>query len=358
MNDRHTHYSTAIPTLLALGLALSLAMSGHARADRSGGGGVGNGGGAWTCRSNGSDDQLIWVQLVDLSEARREYGEPVPVTGPMTGPIPTPHDWLAAGDRYLSWAENKIQIASPEFYAEYLRRKADLLNNRILVPAASDFDNTPDTLHHTRPDDSSCPGGHLLAEPEQLANFTTLGNLEISPKLWYDPSLSEIDRAALFVHEVMYWIYRDFGHDTDSQRTRLVVGYLFSATKPIPQYASMITLTPQPEGQQGLPLQYGMYAEITAHYVDIEVTQYDTATRLLTLLQRDRDDHWRAKSTCIFKCEAHGEEYMCNMVSSTRGSPSDWSDRYVRIIDPNNFVWVKLRRDGTVHHATHYSKIK
>lgn len=347
-------------TLLAFALATVSILLAHATPARAGsGGGVGNGGGAWTCRQNTGEGALIWVQLVDLSEARREFNQAVPFTGNVSLPIPSPHDWLVAGSPYLKSAEAKIQQANPQFYAEYLRRKADLLANRILVPADSDFDHTSDILHHTRPDNSTCPNGHILQEPEQLANFTTMGNLEINPKLWGDPTLSEIDRAALFVHEVVYWIFRDFAQDTDSLRTRVIVGYLFSASTPVSQYASMITLMPTPAGTPaGLPLLYGLFAEITGRWVDIEVRSYNTATHELQLVQKDRDNHWAVKSISTFRCSAHGSEYQCFMTGSTRGKPSEWTDRYLRIVDPTDFVWVKLRKDGTVDHATHYSKVQ
>lgn len=346
-------------SFMALALTAAFATQNLVRADRSGGGGVGNGGGSWTCRSNSADDSLIWIELVDLSEARREFNQPIPVTGniPAGVPIPAPRNWLVAGDRYLTWAESKIKMANPNFYAEYLRRKADLIANRIFVPADSDFDHTSDILHHTRPDDSTCVGGHILQEPEQLANFTNMGHLEINAKLWNDPSLSEIDRAALFVHEIVYWIFRDFAHDTDSLRTRVIVGYLFSSTMPVPKYASMISLQVAPEGAPVLPLVYGMFGEITGRWVDMDIESYDSATHILTLSQKDRDDRWKVKSRSTFKCEPHGSEFQCNMTGSTKGKPSEWSDRYIRVIDPTDFVWVKLHPNGSVQHATHYSKL-
>jgi hypothetical protein len=339
---------------IALAVTAFLSLPSLAHAD----GHVGNGGGSWTCRSNSADDTLIWVQLVDLSEARREFNQPVPVTGDMpAGAIPDPRAWLAAGDRYLSWAESKIKTANPNFYAEYLRRKADLLANRIFVPADSDFDHTSDILHHTRPDDSTCVNGHIMQEPEQLANFTDMGHLEINGKLWYDHSLSEIDRAALFVHEIVYWIFRDFSHDTDSLRTRVIVGYLFSSTMPIPQYAPMISLQAAAEGTPALPLSYGMFAEITGHWVDMDVESYDVNTQILTIAQKDRDAHWTVRSRSTFKCVPHGSELACNMVGSTKGKPAEWADRYIRIMDPTDFMWVKIKPNGSVHHVTHYSKV-
>ena len=338
---------------LALAAAAGLSTQHLAQAD----GHVGNGGGAWTCRSNGTDDKILWIQLVDLSEARREYQEPVPVTGNMPAGLPIlgPKEWLVSNDPYLLWAESKIKIANPQFYAEYLLRKADLAN-RITVPKDSDFDHTSDIRHHSRPDDSTCVGGHILQEPEQLANFTYTGNLEINGKLWFDPSLSEIDRAALFVHEIVYWMLRDTAGDTDSLRARLIVGYLFSATKPISQYKSMITLTPAPENAATLPLQYGRYAELTGHWVDIRIISYDTATQVLQLAQEDRDENYKVKSISSFKCVAQGSEYQCTMSGSTKYKESDWVGHYIRIIDPNNFVWVKLAKSGSVVHTTHYSK--
>ena len=39
----------------------------------AGGSGVGNGGGIWTCRAKSGNHPLLAAELVDLSEARREF---------------------------------------------------------------------------------------------------------------------------------------------------------------------------------------------------------------------------------------------------------------------------------------------
>jgi hypothetical protein len=349
-------------TLLTIASCLPLLFPISGRADRSGGGGVGNGGGGWTCRAeNGA---LTSVRLVDLSESEREFLQEVPTTGDMPQPIASPLAWLAENRPYLKWAEGKIKTADADFYAEYLRRKQALMSDQVQVPEASHFNLTGDILreaHHTRPDDSTCPAGSKVgAQPEMLADFTSTGYLLINPEFWFSPKLQEVDRAALFVHEILYWMFRDLAKDTDSLRTRLIVGFIFSAKKPITEYASMITLNPERAlipGTSGLPLRYGMYGEKNGHFVDVRIESYDPITRRLRVTQRDRDNRWKLVSRDTFRCAQHGSELQCAMTSSTAIQRGRWSLHSLRIIDASNFVWVRLKSFARIERATYYGKL-
>jgi hypothetical protein len=57
-------------------------------------------------------------------------------------------------------------------------------------------------------------------------------NFRNNMKIWYDSNvweaLSNVDKAALYLHEAVYWHLRDAGVEKDSRRTRKIVSYMMS----------------------------------------------------------------------------------------------------------------------------------
>ncbi|MGK5084706.1 hypothetical protein WDW37_15540 [Bdellovibrionota bacterium FG-1] len=320
-------------------------------AGEGGGGGVGNGGGAWTCRATTLDHALLWVDLVDLSEGRREFALNIPdAPGTSLTYTPTVEQWV-------TYAETRIQQANPVFFAEYQIRTADI-QKRILVPKDSDFDRTSDILHRTRPAASTCPGGVISSEPEQLANFTTTGHLLINPELWNSSTLPNIDRAALYVHEALYWIFRDYAGDPNSVRTREIVADLFSDA-PTGKFAFLLVLTPPLATPPLAPLpRPGIYGEPFARLADIEITYFDQRKGLLYVTERDRDNHGKPLSSSVFSCAPESGELICTMTSTTSSAKRNRGvEKYhLRFGEPDSFVWMTQLSDAAVR-ATRYRKL-
>lgn len=330
---------------LALSLSLSffLAPPGIAAAGEGRGSGVGNGGGLWTCRD--AADALVWSELVDLSEARREFRLNILRQLPLNR-----EGWLRAVDA-------KLRQADPEYYAAYRKQLAEVRARFTLVPE-SDFTGTEDFKIRTRPEQSTCPGGTMPMNPEQLANFTHQGKLIVHQGLWLSNKLGEIDRAALLVHEAIYKLLRETQGDTDSAKAREIVGYLFSDL-PLKRYAYLLKLAPPASQGQGKPFVpvTGTFRATSGDWYPIEITDFDAAAGRLYLTEKNKNGTNR--NSHVFRCTRQGLEYRCNMVQTT-----NWFIRWLRggvvkhrlrFVDPSTFVWYNLRPSGAVR-ATRYAR--
>ncbi|MGZ3684407.1 MAG: hypothetical protein ACXVCI_11180, partial [Bdellovibrionota bacterium] len=188
---------------------------------RDAGPGVGGGGGVVLCLN--PDQSVKSVELVDLVESKF-YDH--------TSPSPQ----LAA----LPWEEqvkatmNRIAFVDPEFYSMLVDRVnfvythldgslKDTSGTELIFPA-------PQDLSHGRvpPINLGCQ----VAGAAVFNDSATDNNLTISSFLWNH--LSEMNKAALVLHEAIYYthrnIYANLGRDTtpDSSATRALVGFLFS----------------------------------------------------------------------------------------------------------------------------------
>ena len=93
-----------------------IAFSTSAWADRDRGGdtSIGNGGGVWTCREAAPEGtpfhsrELVWIELVDLSEARRENN------------LTFDRNSTRTEQEWIDHVSAKIRAFSPRFYLEYL----------------------------------------------------------------------------------------------------------------------------------------------------------------------------------------------------------------------------------------------
>ncbi|MCO4755300.1 MAG: formylglycine-generating enzyme family protein, partial [Bacteriovoracaceae bacterium] len=92
-----------------------------------------------------------------------------------------------------------------------------------------DLEVIEDSLYRVRPPVRACAKGDI--NYIQLANYTNYGAVLINQYLFNNPGLPEVDKAALIFHEVIYAYLRDRYADTDSVRTREIVGYIFSDLK-------------------------------------------------------------------------------------------------------------------------------
>jgi len=177
----------------------------------------GHGGGTWVCRDTATD-AIRWVKLVDLFEAKSEYG--LTLDSFSTQPI----------DTQLSKVADKIKTANADIFSIYAE---DLKNLRatLLISENIDISHIPDAHFKVTPAKDLCPGGKI--DYEQVANFPDGQNLVIAALLYSRLSLAE--QAALLVHEAVYKMYRDEIDLDNSDLAREAVGYLFSTT-PVQNY--------------------------------------------------------------------------------------------------------------------------
>ena len=173
---------------------------------------VGNGGGTWVCQEKSGP--MRWMQLVDLFEAKNEYGLELIIT-PATDP------WSLLRERMDYLRQNIPAVA------ELLVIDEDGLRTAVrMVPEKNGLTRIDDDEVRVRPRPESCQGGILYYG--QLANFTEDGRLLIASDLWNDAVFSVKDQAALLLHEVIYKSMRDRFGDRTSSRARALVALLFS----------------------------------------------------------------------------------------------------------------------------------
>lgn len=78
----------------------------------------------------------------------------------------------------------------------------------------------------------------------QTIDFRNRNTILVNRDVWQ--SLDVIDRAALYLHEAVYWYLRDTGVEKDSRRTRRLVAYIMSGGDLTP-----LTLLPDPPPERG-----------------------------------------------------------------------------------------------------------
>jgi hypothetical protein len=171
---------------------------------------VGNGGGGWVCR-NSPSGPVQWIELLDLYEARQEFGLRLQTATPTKKAIDLVREKQA-------WVRQNIPAFGDRLdsYVERIEK-----NLRVTSGGLAETNQS----YRIRPSARECPNGVIGAV--QLANYTFYDKVLISGEAWNDPAFSEISKAALLFHEAIYLFFRELG-DQDSTRARRVVGLLFS----------------------------------------------------------------------------------------------------------------------------------
>ena len=175
---------------------------------------IGNGGGLWACQN--SQQQIHSAMMVDLFEAKTEFGlaiEPMPAM--MAQKIATQKSQILKDvnsvvtnslNKYLSEVFQRIQ------FVDAVLEKVD------------------DALYRIEPLPATCPGGQW--QYVQFANFTPQNQVLIRNDIWTSSVVSEMDKGALLLHEAVYrWMRAEYS-DTNSVRSRQIVGLLFSTLSP------------------------------------------------------------------------------------------------------------------------------
>ena len=174
---------------------------------------VGNGGAGWLCRDHATMKPR-WLTLVDLFEARTEYGLTIPDSAE-TDP------WKILDAKLVFIRAHVPRLAA------LLTADAGYLRSALhVLPPESQLQEIGDGQIRVRPSPSTCEDGYLYYF--QLANFTHDGRLLVNGEMWASDVFAPLDRAGLLTHELVYKALRDRCGDRSSSRARAIVGLLFS----------------------------------------------------------------------------------------------------------------------------------
>ncbi len=180
---------------------------------QAGGDVVGNGGGLWVCRSSAND--VTSAMLVDLYEAKEEFGYSIPQA-------------LGSADQILAQRMAVIEKDLPQIIVRLKTSLQGVQSKIHYVDGILQVIN--DSLYRTSPNPRGCPTGNW--NYEQLANYTNLDLVLIQKDLWNNPALPAQDKAGLLMHEAVYkWMRAEF-NDLNSVRSRWIVAIFFADLSP------------------------------------------------------------------------------------------------------------------------------
>jgi formylglycine-generating enzyme required for sulfatase activity len=194
--------------LMTLMTAGFLALTSTAFAEK-----VGNGGGAWVCREN--NGAIRWSELVDLFEAKNEFGLTV------------------------SQYPGQVKDIVDQIQLRVFKVNRDLYESLIpyidhveyLAPSPSKITYTEDaltiiedSLYRLAPAQKRCVGGSI--QYEQVVNYKNDGLILLQSEIFN--SLSNSAKAALVMHEAIYAYRRESTGDDTSVNARRMVGLVFS----------------------------------------------------------------------------------------------------------------------------------
>lgn len=169
---------------------------------------IGNGGGVWVCKD--ANHTIYDIMFMDVFEARNEYW----LTLPETNGVP-----LDLVQTQKSWIEKSLQNG-PEInkHISYVENNITWIEDIINL--------IPDGANKISPRRSTCPQGKWV--PVQLVNFTDDSRILVRRDLFDSDLMTNMERAAVYLHEGVYSYLRSVSGDTTSVRARAVVGFLLS----------------------------------------------------------------------------------------------------------------------------------
>ncbi len=177
---------------------------------------VNSGGGGWVCRKIDSGD-VVWVKAADLTKV--EFIQP----GKLVEKEGDQWDLLAEQRAYIKRVLPKLD-AILEKYPLNIREK--------LRPVPDALNFVPDAELRYKPPVSSCPGG--VVSYVQLADTNMDGQVIYSSRVWGLPQFSNFQKAAILLHEEIYYALRQSFGDESSYRTRQIMGLVYAGMKDDP----------------------------------------------------------------------------------------------------------------------------
>ncbi len=197
---------------------------------------IGNGGGVWACEIG----KNIYSDLmfIDVYEARRERLLEVPETS---------LNYLEYLSEKINWVNRNLPDYKMNSHFQYV------LKNVIWIEEV--LTTIPDMSNVVSPHPSTCKNGEWSAV--QLVNFTNDFRILIRKDLFNSNMLTEMERAAVYIHESIYSFMRTEFNDTNSLRARAITGYILSnrsdieIVQAIKKIISSKTPEPEPPKNQG-----------------------------------------------------------------------------------------------------------
>ena len=169
---------------------------------------IGNGGGVWVCE--GKDMQTYDIMFMDVFEARREYQLTLPETEL------NPLDLV---QKQKSWIKQFLpEMAELIKHIEYVEKNITWIDDIINL--------IPDAANKITPHPSLCKQGDWKAV--QLVNFTEDFRILVRRELFQSNLMTNMERAAVYLHEGIYSFLRSEYGDNTSVRSRAINGYLLS----------------------------------------------------------------------------------------------------------------------------------
>jgi hypothetical protein len=189
---------------------------------RDSGTSIGNGGHSISCRQ---PDGTVTKEAFDLFEGRALFG--YRVAFPETVPAAELALQLAAKvDKSQGGAMEELDTVRGK--VKFIR------DHMVLLPPGVGLKPTEDSNEFIVP--RNC-------EIIQTINFRQNRRIYVDSDAWN--ALTETSKAALFLHEAIYWQLREGGEEHDSRRTRRLVSYLMSGGELAPR-----ARVPLPTGSQ------------------------------------------------------------------------------------------------------------
>lgn len=172
----------------------------------------GNGGGVWVCQNKDALGTVRKIELVDFYEAEKEFKL-----------VLKKHNGLDAETildlyKYRIFEIDKNLATSLEPYFSKLQEN--------LNPVDTDLEVIDDSLFRVKPNQKWCEAGTISYQ--QMANYTNYGSILVNENLFNHAQFNEVEKAGLYLHEVVYAYLRDKSRDKDSQRARRIVGVVAS----------------------------------------------------------------------------------------------------------------------------------
>jgi len=174
---------------------------------------IGNGGGVWVCQD--SNNTIYDIMFMDVFEGRREYQLVLPET---TG---TPLDLV---QEKMTWISNNLNFGHElNKHLEYVEKNITWIEDVINL--------IPDGANKLTPHPSTCKQGDWVAV--QLVNFTDDFRVLVRRELFDSNLMTDMERAAVYLHEGVYSYLRDKYGDTTSVRARAIVAYLLATKRKV-----------------------------------------------------------------------------------------------------------------------------
>ncbi|WP_413561547.1 hypothetical protein [Bdellovibrio sp. HCB209] len=172
---------------------------------------VNNGGGGWACRKNDGTGKVIWIKSADLTKV--EF-------------------YMARGLKEKEGNVWDLLHEQRKYIKDVLPNLDAILTEKILPIGSSlvamdgALSYIPDAELLYKPPATSCPGG--LVSYVQLATATMDGKILYSTRVWDTYEFSSYQKAAVLLHEQIYFALRKKFGDESSYRTRQIIGLIYT----------------------------------------------------------------------------------------------------------------------------------